>query len=54
MAAELNVVRARRLWPRSLFGVETREDERVLSALARSQARDEGQHISSEFDRPHG
>lgn len=51
LCAELNVVRAHRLWPRSLFGVQRREDERVLSALARSQARDDTQQISSEFDR---
>lgn len=50
-SAELNVVRARGLWPRSLLGIEREEDERVMRALAESEARDERQHISVDFDR---
>jgi membrane protein len=52
LCAELNVVRARRLWPRSLLGVEREEDERVMRGLAKSQAREEGQRIEVEFERP--
>jgi membrane protein len=50
LSAELNVVRARRLWPRSLLGVDRHEDERVMRALAKAEARDESQRISVEFD----
>jgi YihY family inner membrane protein len=32
-SAELNVVRARGLWPRSLLGADREEDERVMRAL---------------------
>jgi YihY family inner membrane protein len=52
LCAELNVVRARRLWPRSLLGVEREEDERVMRGIAESEARDESQRIEVEFDRP--
>jgi membrane protein len=51
LSAELNVVRARRLWPRSLLGVAREEDERVMRALAKAEARDEQQHIRVDFDR---
>lgn len=51
LCAELNVVRARRLWPRSLLGVRRPEDERVMRDLARSQARDESQRIEVDFER---
>lgn len=50
-SAELNVVRARGLWPRSLFGIEQEADERVVRALAEAEARDEGQRISVYFER---
>ncbi len=50
LSAELNVVRARRLWPRSLLGVDRDEDERVMRALAKAEARDESQRIRVEFD----
>lgn len=50
MSAELNVVRARGLWPRSLLGVELPEDERVMRALAKAEARDERQRIRVDFD----
>lgn len=52
LCAELNVVRARRLWPRSLVGVGREEDERAMRALAESEARDERQRIEVEFERP--
>lgn len=51
LSAELNVVRARRLWPRSLLGVSREEDERVMRALAKAEARDEQQRIRVDFDR---
>jgi len=51
LSAELNVVRARRLWPRSLLGVAREEDERVMRALAEAEARDEQQRIRVDFDR---
>lgn len=50
LAAELNAVRARRLWPRSLLGIHRPEDERVARGLARAQALDEEQRIRVEFD----
>lgn len=49
LSAELNVVRARSLWPRSLFGASRHEDQRVFGALARAQARDEHQRIEVDF-----
>jgi YihY family inner membrane protein len=49
LSAEVNVVRARRLWPRSLAGVDNPADERVLRDLARAQARDDSQRIDSDF-----
>jgi len=51
LSAELNVVRARGLWPRSLLGVGRDEDERVLGALAKAEARDESQRIRVDFER---
>ncbi len=48
-SAELNVVRARRLWPRSLLGIGRDEDERVMRGLAKAQARDERQNIRVDF-----
>jgi membrane protein len=50
-SAELNVVRARGLWPRSLLGIEREEDERVARALAESEARDDRQRIRVDFKR---
>lgn len=49
LGAELNVVRARHLWPRSLLGVDREEDERVMRALAEAEARDERQRINVDF-----
>ncbi|HZK15431.1 MAG TPA: YhjD/YihY/BrkB family envelope integrity protein, partial [Solirubrobacterales bacterium] len=51
LCAELNVVRARGLWPRSLRGIGREEDERVMRGLVESEARDESQRIEVEFER---
>ena len=51
LSAELNVVRERRLWPRSLLGAGREEDERVMRALAKAEAREDSQQISVDFDR---
>ncbi len=50
-AAEINVVRARRLWPRSLFGPPLLDaDRRALSEAAEAQERVQGQEIEVTFD----
>ncbi|MGN6187712.1 MAG: YihY/virulence factor BrkB family protein [Conexibacter sp.] len=49
-AAEANVVRARRLWPRSLFDPATEADVRALRAGARVQERREGERIEVTFE----
>jgi YihY family inner membrane protein len=49
LSAEVNVVTARGLWPRSMFGIGVPADERVLAELARSQARDTTQRVESAF-----
>ena len=51
LSAELNVVRERELWPRSLLGAGREEDERVMRAIAKAQAREDSQQISVDFDR---
>lgn len=51
LSAELNVVWERRLWPRSLLGAGREEDERVMRALAKAEAREDSQRISVEFGR---
>jgi membrane protein len=48
-AAELNVVLARRLWPRALTGALCRADHRALQDSARAARRDERQHIAVSF-----
>jgi inner membrane protein YhjD len=49
-AAEVNVVLARRLWPRSLFGPpQGSADQRTLRALAKVEERSEAEHIDVEF-----
>jgi YihY family inner membrane protein len=50
-SAELNVVRERELWPRSLLGAGREEDERVMRDLAKAEAREDSQRISVDFDR---
>jgi YihY family inner membrane protein len=52
-AAELNVVRARRLWPRSILQPPlTDADERVLRDLARQEERRPEERVAVEFDAP--
>ncbi|MEA2199022.1 MAG: rane protein [Solirubrobacteraceae bacterium] len=49
-AAEINVVRARRLWPRSLFNdPPTIGDEETLTALAKVEERIEGENVDVTF-----
>jgi len=49
-AAEVNVVLAQRLWPRSLFGGLAAADERALRTSAEAEQRDRRQHIAVSFD----
>lgn len=49
-AAEANVVRARRLWPRSLFEPVTEADVRALRAAARVEERRDGERIEVTFE----
>ena len=51
-AAEANVVRARRLWPRSLLEPVTAADVQALRAAARVEERRPGQRIEVRFDEP--
>ena len=50
VAAEVNVVLAHRLWPRSLFGGLTTADERALRSAAAAEQRDRREHIAVSFD----
>ena len=51
-AAEINVVMARKLWPRSLFGPPAAPaDERTLTALAKVEERHDTEQIDVHFDR---
>jgi membrane protein len=49
-AAEANVVRARRLWPRSLLEPVTDADVQALRAAARVEERRDGERIEVTFD----
>lgn len=49
-AAEANVVRARRLWPRSLFDPATAADVRALRAVAQVEERREGERVEVTFE----
>ena len=49
-AAEANVVRARRLWPRSLFDPATAADMQALRAAARVEERREGERVEVTFE----
>jgi membrane protein len=50
-AAEINVVRARRLWPRSFFSDELLEaDRRALAESARAQERRRGEDVEVDFE----
>jgi YihY family inner membrane protein len=51
-AAEVNVVRHRRLWPRSLFSPLIDADKRALSAAAEAQERVHEQNVEVSFDEP--
>ncbi len=50
-AAEINVVLARKLWPRSLFGAAVPADEKTLAALAKVEERHEEEKIDVRFER---
>jgi membrane protein len=49
-SAEANVVRARRLWPRSLLEPVTAADVRALRAAARVEERREGERVEVTFE----
>jgi len=51
-AAEINVVLARSLWPRSLFSPALPGDEETLRALAKVEERSERERIEVEFQPP--
>lgn len=48
-AAEANVVRVRRLWPRGLLDPVTAADVKAMRALARVEERKEGAHVEVTF-----
>jgi hypothetical protein len=49
-AAEINVVIARKLWPRSLIGPPgAPADEQTLEALAKVEERSEGERVDVHF-----
>jgi membrane protein len=51
LGAELNVVRAHRLWPRSLQGDDrTEADERALTRSAKQEERRHDEHVTVGFD----
>lgn len=52
VAAEVNAVLTRRLWPRSLAGALTPADERALRRIAEGTRRDPRQRIAVTFDEP--
>jgi len=52
VAAEVNAVRADRLWPRSLGGALTEADERALERAAAMAQSDARQRIAVTFDEP--
>ncbi len=52
--AEINVVLARRLYPRSLFGPpDTNADQETLRALAEVEERSDEQQMEVEFNPEH-
>jgi membrane protein len=51
-AAEINVVRERRLWPRSLFSPLLDADKRALTSAAEAQERVHEQNVEVSFDEP--
>jgi len=54
IAAELNVVLARKLWPRSLTGELLETDRQALRASARAAQLDPRQHIAVSFGQRDG
>jgi YihY family inner membrane protein len=53
IAAEINVVKTRRLWPRSLFGPPVLEaDRRALTTSAETEERVEEENVEVDFDGP--
>jgi hypothetical protein len=52
MTAEVNVVLARTLWPRSLVAERRPADERTLRASVQAERRDRREHISVTFRPP--
>jgi membrane protein len=51
-SAEINVVLARKLWPRSLFGPpDPPADQRTLTALAKVEERHDTEQVEVQFDR---
>jgi membrane protein len=50
-AAEVNVVIARRLWPRSFFSPAVPADERALAALAKVEERSDREQVDVRFRR---
>jgi YihY family inner membrane protein len=52
LAAEVNVVLQRRLWPRALAGELGDADRRALRLAAQAARRDEGEEIAVRFDEP--
>jgi YihY family inner membrane protein len=55
IAAELNVVRARRLWPRSFFSQPLLDaDKRALTSSAETEERVEEENVEVNFDGPDG
>jgi YihY family inner membrane protein len=51
--AEINVVHARRLWPRSFFGDPVRPaDQEALRSLARIEERGDAEHVAVSFATP--
>jgi membrane protein len=53
VAAEVNVVLARTLWPRSLAGELRPADEMTLRSSAQAEQRDRREHITVTFEAPH-
>ena len=53
MAAEVNVVLARELWPRSLAGDLRPADERTMRDSGEAARRDRREHITITFEQPH-
>lgn len=53
-AAEVNVVRSRRLWPRALFESPGAADRRALTALAKVEERTDEEQVDVSFSNPDG